>query len=121
MARKTNQRQVRNRSATGKARNRARPAREATSPPLPANGSVPVGGASNGVPAEAATDPLNQVTTYVYDGRNRVTRVYDPSDPLCSFILGVNQPAEEPKRSARKRQNPKTRKQRTTTKQRKPG
>ena len=121
MAKKVTKRQARGGPA-GKARNRPRPAKEASSPPPTANGSPPVASANNGLLAEPTRDPLNQTTTYVNDGQNCLTRIEDPFQPLLSLSPDVNSPEARQKRSSRKRENGKTRIKRNNTQQkRKPG
>jgi hypothetical protein len=113
MAKKVNQRPAPGGRAAGKAGQRAP---EPASPPPTSGGSPPLACASYGVPH----DTMGEVTTYVYDAQNRLTRIEDPR-PAPSPLAPNRQKLRAPKqKSSRKRANGKaTQKSNNAQRQRK--
>jgi hypothetical protein len=108
MAKKVNKRPAPSGPAAGNARRGSRAAKEPARTLLPANGSPPLVCASYAVLAQAPYDTMAEVTTYVYDAQNRLTRIEDPG-PAPSPLAPDRQEARGPKqRSSGKRANAKT-------------
>ena len=109
MAKKVNKRKVPNGRPVGKSGKRARPRKEAASPPPTTGGSLPLTSDRNGVPAQAAYDAMGDVITYVYDGQNRLTRVEDGGEIFATFAPDATRVVDRKPRSPRKHANGKTR------------
>src|SRR5262249_34840361 len=116
-AKKVNKRKVPNRRAGGKSGKRARPRKESASRPLTANGSPPFASGYNGLVIQLPYDRLEQVTTSVYDGQNRLTRTEEPGAHPSLFAPALPNLEEPKQRASRKGAHAKVPKKRKTAAQ----
>ena len=108
MAKKVNKRPSRSGPAAGKAGRRCRAAQEPARPPLPANGPPPGTWLGNRLVPPVPYGTMGEVTTYVYDAQNRLTRIEDPRPAPCLLAPDLQKLRAPKQKSSRKRANGKT-------------
>jgi hypothetical protein len=108
MAKKVNKPPAPGGRAAGKARRGSRAAKEPARPSLPVNGPPPGTWLGNRLVPPVPYGTMGEVTTYVYDAQNRLTRIEDPRPAPCLLAPDLQKLRAPKQKSSRKRGNGKT-------------